>query len=221
LKTDVEFDFIDAPFEDAPAPGIENFFKPPYFVWNRFYAPPKVSEVHKYVREIVAREANHKYPYDGVIGFSEGAALAAALLLEDASNPDQWCAPIFKIAVFINAVNIVSPSTTLGKKMHESDMQHAMDTFTRADDKHHSPALDCVYALCSNTVPALITIPTLHIVGTKDYFRESSEDLVKLCERGTATVVRSTAGHEMPRDQKLKEMAGQLDKMIKAELMST
>jgi hypothetical protein len=163
----------------------------------------------------------HDGPYDGIIGFSEGAALAAALLLEDASDEHRRYAPIFQIAVFVNAVNLLSPSTSLGKRMLESDMQHAMDLFTKGDKKHNTLVQDCVYALSANTVPALITIPTLHIVGLEDDFRGFSEDLVKLCESGSAMTVHSTAGHEMPRGQKLEEMAWKLDNIITAELMST
>jgi hypothetical protein len=217
LKAEVEFDFIDAPFEGGPAPGIEKFFEPPYFVWNRYYTPSKVSEVHDYVRAVVA----HDGPYDGVIGFSEGAALAAALILEDASDVDRRYAPMFQIAVFVNAVTLLSPSASLGKKMLESDVQHAMDLFTKGGKKHNTVVLDCVYALSANTVPALITIPTLHVVGLEDDFRGFSEDLIKLCETGSAMTVRSTAGHEMPRGQKLEEMARKLDNIITAELMST
>jgi hypothetical protein len=217
LKTQVEFDFVDAPFEGTPAPGIEKFFEPPYFVWNRYYVPSEVSKVHDYVRAVVAQNG----PYDGVIGFSEGAALAAALLLEDASSIDRRYVPMFRIAVFLNAVNLLSPSTALGKKMLENDARNAMDTFTEGLNKDQYPALDCVYALCAKTVPALINVPTLHIVGLKDGFRDFSEDLIKLCEGRSAMAVRSSASHEMPRGQGLKEVARKLDMMIEAECMAT
>lgn len=217
MKTQVEFDFVDAPFEGAPAPGIEKFFEPPYFVWNRYYAPSEVSKVHEYARAVVAQNG----PYDGVIGFSEGAALAAALLLEDASSIDRQYAPTFRLAVFLNAVNLLSPSTELGKKMPEIDARNAMDAFTGGVNQHQYPALDCVYALCAKTAPTLINVPTLHVIGLKDNFRDVSEDLIKVCEGGSAMTVRSPAGHEMPRGQELKEMARKLDMMIEAERMAT
>lgn len=160
-------------------------------------------------------------PYDGVVGFSEGAALAAALLLEDASSIDGQYAPMFRFAVFFNAVNLLSPSTALGRKMLESDAQDAMDTFTQGKGKHHYPALDCVYALCARTVPTLINVPTLHVIGLNDGFRDFSEDLIKLCEGRSAMVVRSMAGHEIPRGRGLAEVARKFDMMITAELMAT
>jgi hypothetical protein len=218
LKNQIELDFVDAPFAGVPAPGIEEMFKsPPYFVWNRYYAPYEVSKVHDYVRAVQA----HQGPYDGVIGFSEGAALAAALLLEDASSSDRRHTPMFRFAVFVNAVNLVSPSTELGKKLSETDAQQAMDALTGGSSEHQCPALDCVYSLCAKTVPALINIPTLHVIGMEDNFRDLSEDLVKLCEGELAMAIRSPAKYEMPRGQALKEMARKLDMMIEAEYMAT
>jgi hypothetical protein len=217
LTTEIDFDFVDAPSIGAPAPGIEEMFNsPPYFVWNRCYEPREVSKVHDYVRGVQAQRG----PYDGVIGFSEGAALAAALLLEDASNIDRRHNPMFRFAIFVNAVNLISPSAKLGKKLSEDEARNMMNAFTGGPSKHRYPALDCVYALCAKTVPALINIPTLHIIGMRDKFRDCSKDLVKLCEGGLATTVRSPAEHEMPRGQALKEMARKLDMMIEAECMA-
>jgi len=209
---------VDAPFVGAPAPGIGEVFKnPPYFVWNRYYAPSEVSKVHSYVRAIAAQNG----PYDGIIGFSEGAALAAALLLEDASSVDRQRSPMFRFAVFLNAVNLLSPSTALGKKMSEIDARSAMDAFTGGANKQNYPALDCVYALCAKSAPTLINIPTLHVIGLEDTFRDTSEDLIKLCEGGLAMTVRSPASHEMPRGRGLKEMARKIDMMIEAEQTAT
>lgn len=173
--------------------------------------------MHEYVRAVVAQNG----PYDGVIGFSEGAALAAALQLEEASSIDRQYAPMFRFAVFLNAVNLLSPSTALGKKMPEVDARNAMDAFTGGGNKHQYPALDCVYALCAKTAPTLINVPTLHIIGLKDDFRDFSEDLIKLCEGELAMTVRSPVNHEMPRGQALKEVARKLDMMIEAECMAT
>lgn len=218
LKNQIEFDFVDAPSVGAPAPGIGEMFKsPPYFVWNHCYEPYEVSRVHDYVRGVQAQSG----PYDGVIGFSEGAALAAALLLEDASHIDRRHTPMFRLAVFVNAVNLISPSAKLGKKMSEDEARSAVEAFNGGPSEYRYPALDFVYALCAKTVPALINIPTLHVIGMGDKFRDRSEELVKLCEGRLATTVRSPAKHEMPRGQALKEMARKLDMMIEAECMAT
>lgn len=175
-----------------------------------------MSKVHDYIKALVDVDG----PYDGVIGFSEGASLAAAVLLEDASNRNEYSAPMFRFAVFFNAVNLFSPLTGLGERMLECDLLSAMDTFTQGKSINHYPALDCVYALRVNTVPALISVPTLHVIGLNDPFRSRSEELVKLCESRSAMVVRSTAAHEMPRGRSLAETARKLDMMITAELMA-
>jgi hypothetical protein len=222
LTNEVEFDFVDAPFIGDPAPGIaEVFNNPPYFVWNRYYSPSEVSKVHDYIRAVVAQNDRNHPPYDGIIGFSEGAALAAAVLLEDVSSIDRQYTPMFRFAVFFNAVNLLSPSTALGKKMPEIDARHAMDAFTGGSGKHQYPALDCIYTLCAKTTQTLINVPTLHVVGLKDGFRDVSEDLIKLCEGGSATTVRSPARHEMPRGRALRDVARKLDMMIEAGCMAT
>lgn len=176
-----------------------------------------MSKVHDYIKALVDEDG----PYDGVIGFSEGASLAAALLLEGASNGDKYSIPMFRFAVFFNAVNLFSPSTGLGERMLESDFLSAMDTFTQGQSINQYPALECVYALRANAVPGLIRVPTLHVIGLNDAFRPSSEELIKLCDGRSAVVVRSTAAHEMPRGRSLAEVARRLDKMIATELMAS
>lgn len=213
----MEFDFVDAPYEGGPAPGIDQYFKPPFLVWHNDFVPSQVSRVHDYIRAVVAQDG----PYDGVIGFSEGAALAAAILIEDTSSVDGWCIPTFRFAMFFNAVNLLSPTKAFGKRLLESDVKKAMDTFTEGANKHQYPALDCVYTLCAKSVPALINVPTLHVLGLRDNFREASEELIKLCEGHRATTVRTTAGHEMPRGQEMKQVAEKLDEMIGADYSAT
>ncbi|KAL1581637.1 hypothetical protein WHR41_09600 [Cladosporium halotolerans] len=210
LPTEVRFDFIDAPIEGAPAPGIEDYFKPPYFVWHRQWAPTEVSKAHEYVKAAIAQNG----PYDGVIGFSEGAALAAALLLEGAAGKGPLVEPMFGFAVFFNAVNVLSPSEELGIRMLESDVRDSVKSFEEGNIDHGCPALDCVYALCSDAIPALIAVPTLHVVGLHDVFTARSHDLIKLCKPENATVVTSKVGHELPKGRDWDVVARRVDNMI-------
>lgn len=209
LPSEVLFDFIDALFEGAPAPGIKNFFEPPYFVWHRQWAPAEVSKVHDYVKAAIAQNG----PYNGVIGFSEGAALAAALLLENAAGVGPLVEPMFGFAVFFNAVNVLSPSKELGR-MFEIEERDSRKSFEEGNIDHGSPALDCVYALCSDAAPRLIAVPTLHVIGLQDVFVEHSYDLVKLCRSENATVLTSSVGHEVPKSHDWDLVARKVDNMI-------
>lgn len=217
LASGIQFDFIDAPFEGSPAPGIAEQFKPPYFVWNRHYTPSEVSNVHDYVRTTVAQ----KGAYDGVVGFSEGAALAAALLLDDAADTNSRHKPIFRFAVFFNAINVLSPSEALMRDLREGDVQSSLDTFDIGHAVRDDQPLDFLYGLLSDVVSTPITIPTLHIIGLEDAFCEFSQDLVKLCRPDSATVISSKIGHELPKSPKLDRVAHELENMLQAASLET
>lgn len=70
---------MDAPHECPPAPGIATIYPPPYLAWHSEYEPRNIRAAHNFLRSIIEEDG----PYDGVIGFSQGAALAASLLLCD------------------------------------------------------------------------------------------------------------------------------------------
>jgi hypothetical protein len=109
------FDFIDAQFEGPAAPGIADVFPAPYFVWHEKYDPQSVERVHHYLESVIEEDG----PYDGIIGFSEGAAVAASYLLSKeyrATLGDVYEHPEneFKLAVFFNSVKPYSPSEEIG-----------------------------------------------------------------------------------------------------------
>lgn len=217
LESGIEFDFIDAPFEGSPAPGIAEHFKPPYFVWNRHYTPSEVSKVHDYVRMAVAQ----KEAFDGVVGFSEGAALAAALLLDDAADDRSRHEPTFRFAVFFNAINVLSPSEALRRDLREGDMQISLGTSNTRGTAHIDQRSDCVYCPSSDVVSPPIKIPTLHVIGLEDVFREFSYDLVQLCKPDNTTVVSSFIGHELPKSQKLDDVAHEFRNILLAASSKT
>ncbi|KAL4806218.1 serine hydrolase FSH [Aspergillus unguis] len=119
------FDFIDGPHACSPAPGIELFYGPPYY---SFYAEPKstceggcvnengtdavslesIKQAHAWLKGIIAERG----PYDLVMAFSQGTALAAGILLEHEYQKQQQQQqqsldmstvpdPPFKSAIFI------------------------------------------------------------------------------------------------------------------------
>jgi hypothetical protein len=106
---------VDAQVEGPAAPGIAEVFPGPYFVWHKEYHPRSVERVHEYLQSVLEEDG----PYDGIIGFSEGAALAASYLLarefraahgEVIGDPEHE----LKLAVFFNSVKPYSPSEKIG-----------------------------------------------------------------------------------------------------------
>ncbi|EXJ92784.1 hypothetical protein A1O3_01336 [Capronia epimyces CBS 606.96] len=135
------FDFVDAPFESPPAPGIAALYPAPYLAWHKAYDPAAIQESHHFLQTIIDEDG----PYDGVIGFSQGAALAASFLLchehararnqpslhlqDSTSDPKHARShgsapnPPFKVAVFLNSVMLFSPSVDIGDDISEEIRQ--------------------------------------------------------------------------------------------------
>ncbi|KAL5336584.1 serine hydrolase-domain-containing protein [Aspergillus crustosus] len=77
------FDFIDAPYPSAPAPGIDLFYPPPYYSYHDESSGSTtletIQETQRWLEGIIAERG----PYDLVMGFSQGCVVAAGLLLLD------------------------------------------------------------------------------------------------------------------------------------------
>jgi len=93
-----EFVFLDGEVECAPAPGVSHIFPGPYL---SFYpAIPTKTELEA-AHSLVVSVFEEEGPFDGILGFSQGAALAASVLLEHTKNYGSRVALPVKCAVFI------------------------------------------------------------------------------------------------------------------------
>ncbi|KAK5055283.1 hypothetical protein LTR84_013033 [Exophiala bonariae] len=129
LSPEHSFDFIDAPYHCSAAPGISKIYDGPYLAWHSRYDPVHIAEIHEYIDSVI----NEDGPYDGVIGFSQGAALAASFLLcheytHDQALLDSRHAAAFKVAIFFNSVMLFSPSEDIGADI--------TDTIKKQEEKH-------------------------------------------------------------------------------------
>ena len=109
-------------------------------------------------------------PFDGVIGFSQGAAVAARLVLLHKAR-DPFGPQPFKVAVFLCASSLFYANN---RKEYEEKIMDVSKTE--------------------------IQIPTVHVIGTKDEHRPFSLDLANLCDKRVCRVVECLMGHEIPRD---------------------
>lgn len=75
-----------------------DFSKSPLYTYYNALDPSSIVQTHTELREIIASEG----PFDGVLGYSGGAALAAELII--GHDPLAWD-PIFRFAVFINGAS--------------------------------------------------------------------------------------------------------------------
>lgn len=98
LQEHFQLVFIDAPYESAPGPGVLPFFEglDSYFRWVAWgnYAGTRTPEeraveeqvVTEKLEEAFAQEADRGAPFVGVMGFSQGARVAAGILLRKQSG---------------------------------------------------------------------------------------------------------------------------------------
>jgi pimeloyl-ACP methyl ester carboxylesterase len=180
-----------------------------------------------------------------VLGFSEGAALAASLLL--ASDQEEEKEPrlldSFKVAILFNSVvplvpagcenlrgvmslaeavrghadsylDLLDPRTAAEARGQKHSLKMRRAATEEAEERERAAALPRV--LCfSPEGDAKISIPTVHVIGEKDPFAESSRFVVRLCSGtgsspDTAQVVLHTGGHELPRDGSVLDRCAEL-----------
>ena len=112
-----------------------------------------------------------------MIGFSQGAALAATLIVRDGHRTNnlfqnQRLLPTFRFAIFLSGGQ---PFDSLGLE--------------RGEIRQLEPSLD----------GRVIDIPTAHFWGINDVdYPGSSEKLAKLCNEGNRAEVVHNAGHGVP-----------------------
>lgn len=183
---------------------MADFYPEPYLSWHARYEPSAVQHTHEMLREIIQEDG----PYDGVIGFSEGAALAASLLLCDEhwrqtgdrrARPD----PLFKLGIFFNSVMVFSPSEDLGVQIGQTikDQEEKLAGFLHGFTlgANGLDSIPHVYAFTTD-FPARISVPTLHFIGSEDIFSEQSRGLAELCS-DQAQILVHDGGHELPRGE--------------------
>lgn len=145
-------------------------------------------------------------PYDGVIGFSEGAALAASFLLWDELSSRK---PRFKLAILFNCVIAFAPFRDSGftladlpSKFQDMYLDLAMPRGSELSAEEKKQALSKAFCFpppdAAKGSSTVISIPTLHIMGAKDQFLESSRTMAKLCQSDLAQTIFHEDGHILP-----------------------
>ncbi|XP_038884222.1 dihydrofolate reductase-like isoform X1 [Benincasa hispida] len=73
------FHFIDAPFPSKGKSDVQGIYDPPYFEWFQFSKDTTGYENFESCLEFIENHMLNHGPFDGLLGFSQGAALTAAL----------------------------------------------------------------------------------------------------------------------------------------------
>ena len=65
-----------------------------------------------------------------------------------------------------------------------------------------------------------ICIPTVHVIGKRDLCCTQSLELVKSCQKGSAQVILTNGGHDVPRDSaSVRDIATAIEKTLQVALL--
>lgn len=99
---DLSFEFVDGPLLANPAPPVDHFFRGPFYAFYRTQDLESLERAHAWLLDLLKERG----PFDGVLAFSQGCALASTLMLKlqrkayDSGQEAKVRQP-FKFAIFI------------------------------------------------------------------------------------------------------------------------
>ncbi|KAF7130781.1 hypothetical protein RHSIM_Rhsim10G0165600 [Rhododendron simsii] len=141
--------FIDAPYKAQGRSMVEGFYDPPYYEWFQF--TEDYSEVYNfeecvdYIEDFMVKHG----PFDGLMGFSQGGILSAALPGMQSDGVAFTKVPKIKYLIIMS-----------GGKLGGTGSKF------------------CIPKLAANAFSTPVQCPSLHIIGEADYFKESGIELL-------------------------------------------
>lgn len=192
--------FLEGGVDSPPGPGVLGYYDGPYFSWYNW--PPvlgsskdaqSIREAYEMVDEVIEEDG----PFDGVIGFSHGGALAHGLMVRhELQRPHD--PPLFRCAIFFNS----------------------MPPLFRADkDDANGVAGPCIIYDKLALQNSVCGVLSLHVVGQKDFAYEHSMALYKGWEPNSAMLIVHERGHVIPSDVKTVRLIAKEIREMAARLM--
>ncbi|KAF4998180.1 hypothetical protein FDECE_11857 [Fusarium decemcellulare] len=198
LKSTLRLVFMQAPFISAPHPDIVSVYGEygPFRRWLRWQPDHPEIEPEAAAEEIryQCRRAMEDDPgtgeWVGILGFSQGAKIAASLLWTQQQVTAQFgeaeSFTHFKFGVLMAGR---APLIMLDHRLQESP--HVVDAALLSSEFKNWPE--------TNEGDHVLSIPTLHVHGLRDPGAEHHRLLLnKYCETGTTILVEWDGGHRIP-----------------------
>jgi len=223
------FEFIDGPYPDTAAAGIDLFYPPPYYKLYSSVAIPSIKAGHAWLLSHIEEHG----PYDGVMSFSQGCALTSSFLLyHQAHYPDR--PPPFKVAIFICGGVPLTVVEDLGvdvseeareweessklilqaKASSEAILRYGTNRWGEGFDPfvHDKRDKENVFGFDFSRVPTelLIQIPTVHVYGNRDPRFPASVTLAHFCEKSVRRTFDHGGGHDIPKRRDVRETMKEL-----------
>jgi len=189
-----------------------------------------VNEAFEFVSDVIEDEG----PFDGIIGFSQGAALASSYILQDSKLPHPKRP--FKCAIFFcasmpfdldsEAFTVSADGTCRLVGSSEPIKDFAITkTIPEASGPGFSGKYDENTELLRRYIPgprekAFIQIPTTHVIGATDSYNSQSSLLGKLCAPHNLEFLEHRGGHYIPKDRNATaKMTACIQNMLQAVLV--
>lgn len=164
---------------------------------------PEASSAQKAI-DYLYRIMKDEGPFEGIIGYSEGATMAATLLLHEQWRYQTMGIPtMFKCALFFAGWPPMNPDLDAIVLADESDLTITIPTCHVSEFKL---ARDAIFELC---------VLTIRLVGSLDPYLAGSLALYNVCDMDTAYLFDHAKGHTLPRHKDtVKELGDVLRIMI-------
>ncbi|KFH48573.1 Rhodanese-like domain-containing protein-like protein [Hapsidospora chrysogenum ATCC 11550] len=192
LGSTFRFVFVDGPWRSQPHPAIVPFFgdEGPFYRWMRWDGEHEQDEdAENKVLSTCLRamdEDRGTGPWVGILGFSQGAKIAASILwaqekIHGGEGPFRFGVIMAGRAPIVR----LDPEGKVGAVPYTADIsQMSSDVTDWAQDNRGEHA---------------ISIPTLHVHGTQDPAMDLHQLMSRnYCKDGTATVIEWEGGHRLP-----------------------
>lgn len=210
LADTFRFVFVDAPFLSRPHPAIIPYFgeNGPFYRWLRWDGDQKhdTDAERKVLRQLqwAMDEDEGTGEWVGVLGFSQGAKIAASLLwAQEKVNGGKGPYKFGVIMAGRAPVVVLDPEKKMPAIPHMADISQMSTEFADwAPDNKGEHAL---------------SIPTLHVHGLQDPAQDLHQKLATdYCKDGTARVVEWDGGHRLPIQPKdVEAVTGQMLEMAR------
>ncbi|KFY76981.1 hypothetical protein V499_03501 [Pseudogymnoascus sp. VKM F-103] len=233
LPDTYEFDFVNGPFSDGPAAGIDLFHPPPYYKLYEHLTLESLQQGYKWLLAYI----NENGPYDAVMCFSQGCSMASSLLLYNQSlYPNS--PPLFKAAIFICGgvpldvlaslgVEVTAEARDLDRSSKVALQQQAStEAILRNGRERWGSGLNdystyqtegfdkrgMVFGIDVARIPRQmkIQIPTVHVYGAKDPRFPASITMAQFCDETVRRTFDHGGGHEIPRKRDVSKTIAEL-----------
>ncbi|KAK1977918.1 serine hydrolase FSH [Colletotrichum cereale] len=220
-----EFVFVNGHVPSHRGPGMSPAVNGPFYSFTEGYSPDEIQAAHNEIAATVAELG----PFDGIVGFSQGASLALSYIYHQQVNGEE---PDFKFAVFFSSIVPFSTDSTYCEREIEElcsyrrtgmivknltpkqqvfndclvrTFQSALKIGAVLPDFNQDFFLDESKAVPRVLHPLLLSerirIPTVHVSGRRDlpFLQDMHEVGYQMCDPKLSKKLYHSGGHHPPK----------------------